>query len=1552
MASEAGGRADKLGNEFERLWAVRHLVELVAGKATAVQIECLGDDEKGTEFWVTRPDGTREAHQCKRENASEGRWSVAALEAKRIISNAKFQLDRDPAHHRFVFVSADKAPHLADLCERAAMSESPAEFRAHSVTTSQQLLREFQTLASYLKVDPDEPSGVAQALDFLRRFRPLSEEKLALRGKVEDLAGAWLTGDPGLAVAALKDFADESIGLTIRAENVIKALPDGIRPRDLSREPTLPSRLEALRERFDRSYRHLLIGGAVLKRRETEDLWQSIMEESEARAVLLHGPGGEGKSGVVFEIAERLRERGLPYLPLRLDRDRPGDSPLEFGRQLDLPGSPAACLAAAAAGELGVLILDQVDAIRWTSAHSSHAWDTCERVVSEALRHPNLRVIVVCRSFDVEDDPRLRAWKAQSKAKEVKVGALDDETLDRVVAACGAKPSALTPAQRRVLRSTQALYLWTVLYGSASPDFAFQSFVDLMREFWVQTRKKLRELKPGSYDEVLETLVEYLDKRGAMTAPRTLLSRWGPEVDALVSMNVLVADQGKVVFAHQSYLDHLTAERVLQEVHTGSGTVLGWLEMNDQSLFRRGQLRQLLALLRDDDPARYEESLQTLLISEAVRFHLKHLALMLLGQADPPTAGEADLATALLREEKWLDHVTDLVVAGREAWIDALHARGVLARWLDSGDEGLTRRALYLLGRVSESRGETIEALLLDRRRDKRREELERVLWISAPERLSLRLFKTFVRMTRSGSRSFLHSIRWKALAAANASRCIEVFEAVVLGEARRARSAMADETIRRQETRSARREDVDHVAAAAVTIPVDAWDRFVPLLVRILRAIAVSRRRRSAAGFSSSRYHFERQLSAIAAALTRVLTAAGRAIIAADAAAFWQRAGRLSEIRSPVMRRLLARCMVAGHDDQADVSLRWLIADRSRLRCGARRSGVYSPAYRLLRRFSRLSSDDVSSGVLSAILAHRPEAEKRQFLHRHELLLESLRAPAGRSVDDVLRYNYVGLGQYLLLAALPKSRLSSDGKNRLAVLRRKFGPVASLLRGSPRSSGGWVRSTIPGDRLSRLSDRHWLSIIEGQWEGRPRHWRQMGPDRVGEATVAAFARDLGSMTKLNPRRFARLAVAIPKSADPHYARAILQNLADTQRPSDHKRPEEWQAATVEEIEAVVDHFRGLNDDEEFAKAFCWAIVGRSTEPWSVGTYEWLAGTAMRHPHPREGEYSVYASGKPDRSDWPGQPDILGTSINCVRGVAAEAIQAILFARRDARETFAPAVEALTRDPHPSVRVAAIGLALPLFNIDPEAAVATFLAACAHESDEVLRARYVNDFLRYTILRHVDAFGPLIERMMRSPVAEVVQAGGGWVAAVWAHSGMWEDRLERCLRGAAQLRQGVARALALAVANECSNPKATETLCALFNDPEKDVRAGAATFFASDGAFETATARSVAQRFSESTALDDNMDDLLMGLEHHAGSLGDYAHVVFAMADRLAGPLAAEARDHQTQRPSDAETLAKVLLRLYEQAEHEKEIRARCLDAWDSLISQRIGLEALRHMDA
>lgn len=111
MAVEPGGRANKLGNEYERLWGVLQLLHVVGGEPTSVLPEGLGPDEKGVDVWVRRTDGKRIGYQCKRENGKKGKWSIADLQREGILANAKFQLDRGN-EYRFAFVSSDSAPIL------------------------------------------------------------------------------------------------------------------------------------------------------------------------------------------------------------------------------------------------------------------------------------------------------------------------------------------------------------------------------------------------------------------------------------------------------------------------------------------------------------------------------------------------------------------------------------------------------------------------------------------------------------------------------------------------------------------------------------------------------------------------------------------------------------------------------------------------------------------------------------------------------------------------------------------------------------------------------------------------------------------------------------------------------------------------------------------------------------------------------------------------------------------------------------------------------------------------------------------------------------------------------------------------------------------------------------------------------------------------------------------------------------------------------------------------------------------------------------------------
>ena len=79
MGMELGGRASKLGDTYERLWAVRHALMVIDGRRQSLLWEPIGEDENGIDLWITANDGHRHGHQLKRQNRSKEYWSIADL---------------------------------------------------------------------------------------------------------------------------------------------------------------------------------------------------------------------------------------------------------------------------------------------------------------------------------------------------------------------------------------------------------------------------------------------------------------------------------------------------------------------------------------------------------------------------------------------------------------------------------------------------------------------------------------------------------------------------------------------------------------------------------------------------------------------------------------------------------------------------------------------------------------------------------------------------------------------------------------------------------------------------------------------------------------------------------------------------------------------------------------------------------------------------------------------------------------------------------------------------------------------------------------------------------------------------------------------------------------------------------------------------------------------------------------------------------------------------------------------------------------------------------
>ena len=376
MGMEPGGRAAKLGQDYESLWVVSQMLRVVSGELISVEPEGLGPDERGVDLWVVRTDRSRQGQQCKRENGTKDKWTVASLAAERVLQNALFQIERDNAH-RFCFVSSIHCPVLEDFVERVhRCNDSPEKFVNYELTSTE-YEGEFNILCGKLGLDIRDKEDLNRVFRFLQRFRFEDFHRpIQSRARVEELGRLYVDGDPEGVVDVLKDFALQNIGNVLAASHIRKHLRDrGYPPRDLTGDPRVAAGIERLTRRFKRHFDALVPGNELTARTVTQEIWDRLFADDQKNIVFIHGAAGTGKTGVLRELINRLDTDKIPCLPLRLDQQAPVGDPERFGKDsCRLPGPPHACLAAYAGDQPCVLIIDQLDAIRWGAWIRQRQW--------------------------------------------------------------------------------------------------------------------------------------------------------------------------------------------------------------------------------------------------------------------------------------------------------------------------------------------------------------------------------------------------------------------------------------------------------------------------------------------------------------------------------------------------------------------------------------------------------------------------------------------------------------------------------------------------------------------------------------------------------------------------------------------------------------------------------------------------------------------------------------------------------------------------------------------------------------------------------------------------------------------------------------------------------------------------------------------------------------------------------------------------------------------------------------------------------------------------
>ena len=126
---------------------------------------------------------------------------------------------------------------------------------------------------------------------------------------------------------------------------------------------------------------------------------------------------------------------------------------------------PALVLAAAAkaAGRPAWLVVDQLDVVSTMSGRSSGAFDFVESLVEEVrvlrARAP-VHTVVVCRTFDWENDSRLRRLVPPHSDAEIRITGFAVDDVKRILSSSGFDAALLTSHQMALLRLPQNLSLF------------------------------------------------------------------------------------------------------------------------------------------------------------------------------------------------------------------------------------------------------------------------------------------------------------------------------------------------------------------------------------------------------------------------------------------------------------------------------------------------------------------------------------------------------------------------------------------------------------------------------------------------------------------------------------------------------------------------------------------------------------------------------------------------------------------------------------------------------------------------------------------------------------------------------------------------------------------------------------------------------------------------------------------------------------------------------------------------------------------------------------
>lgn len=293
------------------------------------------------------------------------------------------------------------------------------------------------------------------------------------------------------------------------------------------------------------SARNLFIQNSFIDMKELDILYEfAVSENTDENLLILTGKAGIGKTAILSELQNKLKDENLTYLSIKSDRInvKTKQALAEYFELENLINS----VKKIAREETVTIIIDQLDALSLTQSSSKDVFNVILELIQQLKGEFNIKIIISVREYDLKNDPLL---KQIDNNKKLYLQLFTGEFVSEKLRAMMSRKTKISRTLIELLRTPLNLSLFLELYPNDNRCLSIRTLQDLYENFWEQKvldRKLDKDLRKNTI-KLINFIVERMNMDKKIEVAKIYyIDEYSEEINLLLSKNILIEEKNRL----------------------------------------------------------------------------------------------------------------------------------------------------------------------------------------------------------------------------------------------------------------------------------------------------------------------------------------------------------------------------------------------------------------------------------------------------------------------------------------------------------------------------------------------------------------------------------------------------------------------------------------------------------------------------------------------------------------------------------------------------------------------------------------------------------------------------------------------------------------------------------------------------------------------------------------------------------------------------------------------------------------------------------------------